>query len=143
MKKCLVVISVMCVVLLAGCGNGVRYLRCSKDYTSSINQTVEAKFVGDSIDSLNMGFVIKLSETSKKYIDTYLSTYKKSFESQYGKYDNVTVTAKKQSDSEIKVDVDMDYKAMSESDRKAVGMSGSEDYDVNKQSLEKYGYTCE
>lgn len=142
MKKCLVVISVMCLALLAGCGKGNRTLDCSKSYTSSIDQRVVAKYVGNDVDTVNMIFTVKLSSTSKKYIDTYLSTYKKTFENQYGKYDNVKVTAEKDGDSAIKVDVAFDFKAMSEADRSAVGFKGSLDYDVNKESFEKSGYTC-
>ena len=142
MKKCLVVISVMCLALLAGCGKGNRTLDCSKSYTSSIDQRVVAKYVGNDVDTVDMIFTVKLSETSKKYIDTYLSTYKKTFENQYGKYNNVKVTAEKSGDSAIEVNVAFDFKAMSDSDKSAVGFKGSLDYDVNKESFEKSGYTC-
>lgn len=145
MKKCLVVISVMCLALLAGCGNSNRVLVCTKDLTSSgIKMVQEARvnFNGEKIDTMTTTITAKLPDSYKSYVDTFVSQFKKQYENQYGKYDSVDVKTTKKSDSEIVIDIDFDYKAMSDSDKKALNMAGSEDYDVNKSTLEKSGFTC-
>ena len=145
MKKCLVVISVMCLALLAGCGNDSRVLVCTKDLTSSgikMVQEAQVKFIGNKVDSMNTTITATLPDSYKSYIDTFVSQFKRQYESQYGKYDTVKVSTTKKGDSKIVVDIDFDYKAMSDADKKALNMAGSEDYDVNKETLEKSGFTC-
>ena len=141
MKKCLVIISVMCVALLAGCG-GTKVLECSYEKTSlgiKVKQDVEVKFVSDKIEEIKQVYKIVLPDTYKSAVNSLLSTYKKQYENLYK---GSTVTTEKVSDTEIRVNVNTDYKSMTESEKKSSGFYGSEKYDVNRESLESKGYTC-
>lgn len=141
MKKCLVVISVMCLALLAGCGKD-KVLSCSIEKTSlgvTVKQNVEVKFTSDKIDTITQVYNIELPEKYKSTVNTLVSTYQKQYERLYA---GSTVKAQKISDTEIKVNVDTDYKSMTDAEKKKSGFYGSEKYDVNKETLEKNGYTC-
>ena len=142
MKKCLVVISIMCLALLAGCG-GSKVLTCKISKTSmgiNIAQVATVKFNSDKIDSMSQTITIKLPDSYKSLINTFVSTYQKQYEKQFT---GSKVNAKKVGDAEIEVTIDSDYKNMSEADKKSSGMSGAEDYETNRKQLEKAGYTCE
>lgn len=145
MKKYLVIISVICLALVAGCGNSNKVLTCSKDLTSSgvqMVQTATINFVGDKIDTMNTKIIATLPDSYKSLIDTFVTQFKTQYEKQYGSYDSVKVNTSKISDSEIEVNIDIDYKNMSDSDKTKLNMAGSEDYDVNKKTLENSGFTC-
>lgn len=144
MKKCLVVISVMCLALLAGCG-GNKVLTCTKQLSNTgikMVQTATVNFVGDKIDTMNTKIVATLPDSYKSLINTLVNTYKKQYEKQYGDYKAVKVNTSKLSDSEIEISIDFDYKSLTDSEKVKLNMAGSEDYDVNKNTLEKSGFTC-
>ena len=146
MKKCLVIISVICLVLVAGCGNSARVLKCSKTLSSTgvkMVQTATVNFVGDRIDTMNTKIIATLPDSYKSLINTFVTQFEKQYEKQYGDYKAVKVNTEKVSDSEIEVNIDIDYKNMTDSEKSKLNMAGSEDYDVNKQTLEKSGFTCE
>ena len=78
MKKCLVVISVMCLALLAGCG-GNKVLTCTKQLSSTgvkMVQTANVKFSGNKIDSMNTTIVATLPDSYKSLIDTFVKQFK-------------------------------------------------------------------
>ncbi len=141
------IVVTLCAVLLVGCGSSKK-LNCSKDFSSSMSygikmtQDSEITFKSDKIQTLTMVMNFEIPETYSSQADSFLSTMKSTYERQYSKYNGVTVNAEKVSDLKFKVTITMDYKNMSDSDKKALGASGSESYSVNKKSLENQGYTC-
>lgn len=144
MKKCLVVISVMCLALLAGCG-GNKVLTCTKQLSSTgvkMVQTATVNFTGNKIDTMNTTIVATLPDSYKSLINTFVTQFEKQYEKQYGDYKAVKVKTSKISDSEIEINIDFDYKALTDAEKKKLNMAGSEDYDVNKNTLEKSGFTC-
>lgn len=144
MKKCLVVISVMCLALLAGCG-GNKVLTCTKQLSSTgvkMVQTANVKFSGNKIDSMNTTIVATLPDSYKSLIDTFVKQFKTQYEKQYGSYKAVKVKTEKVSDSDIEINIDFDYKSLTDAEKVKLNMAGSEDYDVNKKTLEKSGFTC-
>lgn len=145
MKKCLVVISVMCLALLAGCG-GNKVLTCTKQLSSTgvkMVQTATVNFTGNKIDTMNTKIVATLPDSYKSLINTFVTQFEKQYEKQYGDYKAVKVKTSKVSDSEIEINIDFDYKALTDTEKKKLNMAGSEDYDVNKNTLEKAGFKCE
>ncbi len=141
MKKCLVVVSVMCLALLAGCGKN-KVLVCSTEKTSlgvTVKQDVEVSFVSNKIEKIAQVYNIKVSDTYKSAMSRLISTYQTQYEKLYV---GSTVKVKQVGDTEIKVTVDTDYMSMTDAEKKKSGFYGSEDYDVNKSTLEKKGYTC-
>ncbi len=148
MKKILgSIVVTMCAILVVGCGSEKK-LNCSKDFSSSMpsgikmTQDADITFKGDKIDALTMVMKFELSDTYKSNMDTFVDTMNKTYENQYGKYDGVTVKTEKTSDLAFNVTITMDYKNMSDSDKKALNISGSEAYSTNKKDLENQGYTC-
>ncbi len=144
MKKCLVVISVMCLALLAGCG-GNKVLTCTKQLSSTgvkMVQTANVNFTGNKIDTMNTKIVATLPDSYKSLINTFVTQFEKQYEKQYGDYKAVKVKTSKVSDSEIEINIDFDYKALTDAEKVKLNMAGSEDYDVNKKTLEKSGFTC-
>lgn len=142
MKKCLVIISVMCLALLAGCG-GSKVLTCKISKTAgsiSISQVATVKFESDKVDTMTQKITITLPESYKSLINTLVKTYQNQYEKQFA---GSKVNAEKTSDTEITVTIDTDYKNMSDADKKSSGFYGAEDYDTNRKQLENAGYTCE
>ncbi len=142
MKKCLVVISVMCLALLAGCG-GSKVLTCKISKTQmgiKISQVATVKFDGDKVDTMSQKINIVLPDTYKSLINTFVSTYQKQYEKQF---DGSSVKASKVGDSEVEVSIDTNFKKLTDAQKKSSGMTGAEDYETNRKQLEKAGYTCE
>ena len=141
------IVVTLCAILLVGCG-GEKTLNCSKDFSSSMSygmkmvQDSEITFKNDKIQTLTMIMKFEVPESYASQIDTLLSTMKSTYESNYGKYNGVTVNTEKTSDTTFNVTISMDYKNMSDSDKSALGATGSESYSANKKSLEGQGYTC-
>ena len=52
------------------------------------------------------------------------------------------LNTKVKNDNEIDVTMYFDYKKMSSSEKKALNLSGSEKYSVNKKTLEDQGFSC-
>lgn len=148
MKKILgSIVVTVCTLLVVGCGSE-KTLNCSKDFSSSMpsgvkmTQDAEIDFKSNKIDELTMVMKFELSESYASNMDTLVNTMKTTYEKQYGKYDGVTVNTEKTSDLTFNVIITMDYKNMSDSDKKSLNISGSESYSTNKKDLENQGYTC-
>lgn len=148
MKKILGgVVVTLCAILLVGCGSEKK-LNCSKDFSSSMAygikmvQDSDITFKNNKIQTLTMVMKFEIPETYSSSADSLVSTMKSTYEKQYGKYNGVTVNTEKTSDLTFNITITMDYKNMSDSDKSALGASGSESYSVNKKSLEDQGYTC-
>lgn len=108
-----------------------------------MDQDVYMEFVDNKVKvfdmSMNFTLPSSLASASETFINTMMSTY----ESQYGKYDGVTVTLKKTDSLNFTIVISMDFQNMAAADKVAIGMSGSEDYTVNKTAFLNQGYTCE
>lgn len=148
MKKILgSIVVTICAILVVGCGSEKK-LNCSKDFSSSMpsgikmTQDADITFKGDKINNLSMVMKFELPESYKSNMDTFVDTMNSTYEKQYGKYNGVTVKTEKTSDLAFNVTITMDYKNMSDSDKKALNISGSESYSTNKKDLEKQGYSC-
>lgn len=149
MKKFfLVALVTVCTVFASGCGSEKK-LNCSKDFSSTmpsgvkLNQETEIIFKGKKIDQLDMSMQFEIPESYKNNMDTFVNTMKTTYENQYGKYEAVKVEIEEVSDLKFNVNIKMDYDALNDSEKKALGASnGSESYSANKKSLEDAGYTC-
>ena len=60
----------------------------------------------------------------------------------YGIYDGVKVELERDSNREFSVVITMDFQKLDSTARTGLGISGSEDYTVNRNSFVKEGYTC-
>ena len=85
---------------------------------------------------------VNLPDNYKSYINTFKTTLEKEYKSKYGSYKNVKLNTKVKNDNEIDVTMYFDYKKMSSSEKKALNLSGSEKYSVNKKTLEDQGFSC-
>ena len=144
MKKVLLVVMVMGLVLFTGC-IGEQTLTCTKDISSSgitMIQTVNVKFVNNKVDTMNTTVAVTLPDSYKSYIDTFVSRFNSQYKSQYGSYEHVKLNTVKKSDNQIDVNIDFDYKNMTDSEKKGLDLVGSERYSNNKKTLEKQGFTC-
>lgn len=151
MKKIYSLLAViLCSILLTtGCGAGsTKELHCTKDYSSTIGsnitmiQAVDATFKSDKVQDLKISLDFELPESLASSAETYLNSIKTQYEKTYAKYDGVEVTLDKTSDLKFSIIISMDYKNISDSDKTAMGFSGSETYAANKKSFENEGYTC-
>lgn len=139
---------VVCAVALAGCGSSDKTLSCSKDFSSSMPsgismvQDSKIEFKNNKIETMDMIMKFEVSSTYASQFDTLMSTMKSTYDNQYGKYDGITVTSNKTSDSTFEVVISIDYKKISDTTKTAIGAVGSESYSVNKKQLEGQGYTC-
>ena len=152
MKKFLTVFVVtLCSILLVGCGNSNKNLKCSMDYTTQLGLNaygikaiadVDVNFKSNKIQDLTMQFTFTLPDSLKGNMDTFISNMKSTYETQYSG-EHFKVSTNKISDSEFSVSISMDYKNMTEAEKKQANMSeGSESYSVNKAEFEKQGFTC-
>ena len=125
-----------------------KVLNCSKDYSSqmtnnvSMVQDVEVTFVDNKIETMIMNMKFELPSSLASSSDTFVNTMKTTYDEKYGKYEGVKVTLEKTSSTKFNVLITMDFKKISATDKKTLGMSGSEDYTVNKTSFINSGYTC-
>lgn len=144
MKKFLSLVAVVfCTVLLSGCGE--KSLKCTKDISTSgitMQQAVDMNFNGNKITTMSTTISIEFNESQKAYVETMMSTLESTYKKQYGISKSVEVKTEKKSDLKYDITISIDYKNMSEADKKTLGMAGSENYDVNKKDLENSGYTC-
>ena len=127
----------------------VKQLECVKDYSSqmsnniSMEQEVYMKFVDNKVEKMIMSMNFELPSNLASTADTFVNTMKNTYDSKYGIYDGVKVTLKRDSNTEFSILIDMDFPKLSATDRTALGMSGSEDYTVNRNAFIREGYTCE
>ena len=145
------VIVTLCAVLLVGCGSK-KNLKCSMDYTSKaglpsgIKMIMDAdiNFKSNKIQDMTISVTFELNDTYKSQIDTLVDTMDSTYKAQY-KGDHFKVTTTKKSDSSFTTSIYMDYKNMTDAEKKAANVGGSnvsESYSVNKKDLEKQGFSC-
>ena len=149
MKKLLFsLILVICLIAMTGCGKSNATLSCTKDFSSSMTagismvQDSKIVFKNNKIDTMDMIMKFEIPNTLSSQFDTLMSTMKSTYDNQYGKYDGITVTSNKTSDSTFEVVISIDYKNISDATKVAISAVGSESYSVNRSQLEKQGYTC-
>ena len=145
MKKSIFLSMALILLLVTGCMNKTKTLVCTKDIgTSSIDmtQSINIKFIDDKVEDMTTTINVNLPDTYKSYINTFKTTLEKEYKSKYGSYKNVKLNTKVKNDNEIDVTMYFDYKKMSSSEKKALNLSGSEKYSVNKKTLEDQGFSC-
>ena len=106
--------------------------------------TIESKmttdFKNNKIGIIKMDMNVKLDSDYVKYKDTI----KKSLEEQYGAYKDakgVTYSTEAKDDV-INFNLTVDNKKIEKKTREGLKLSGSENYSVNKKTLEDQGYSC-
>ena len=145
MKKSIFLSMALIWLLVTGCMNKTKTLVCTKDIgTSSIDmtQSINIKFIDDKVEDMTTTINVNLPDNYKSYINTFKTTLEKEYKSKYGSYKNVKLNTKVKNDNEIDVTMYFDYKKMSSSEKKALNLSGSEKYSVNKKTLEDQGFSC-
>lgn len=145
MKKSIFLSMALILLLVTGCMNKTKTLVCTKDIgTSSIDmtQSINIKFIDDKVEDMTTTINVNLPDNYKSYINTFKKTLEKEYKSKYGSYKNVKLNTKVKNDNEIDVTMYFDYKKMSSSEKKALNLSGSEKYSVNKKTLEDQGFSC-
>lgn len=145
MKKSIFLSMALILLLVTGCMNKTKTLVCTKDIgTSSIDmtQSINIKFIDDKVEDMTTTINVNLPDNYKSYINTFKTTLEKEYKSKYGSYKNVKLNTKVKNDNEIDVTMYFDYKKMSSSEKKALNLSGSEKYSVNKKTLEDQGFYC-
>ena len=145
MKKSIFLSMTLILLLVTGCMNKTKTLVCTKDIgTSSIDmtQSINIKFIDDKVVDMTTTINVNLPDNYKSYINTFKTTLEKEYKSKYGSYKNVKLNTKVKNDNEIDVTMYFDYKKMSSSEKKALNLSGSEKYSVNKKTLEDQGFSC-
>lgn len=145
MKKSIFLSMALILLLVTGCMNNTKTLVCTKDIgTSSIDmtQSINIKFIDDKVEDMTTTINVNLPDNYKSYINTFKTTLEKEYKSKYGSYKNVKLNTKVKNDNEIDVTMYFDYKKMSSSEKKALNLSGSEKYSVNKKTLEDQGFSC-
>ena len=145
MKKSIFLSMALILLLVTGCMNKTKTLVCTKDIgTSSIDmtQSINIKFIDDKVEDMTTTINVNLPDNYKSYINTFKTTLEKEYKSKYGSYKNVKLNTKVKNDNEIDVTMYFDYKKMSSSEKKALNLSGSEKYSVNKKTLENQGFSC-
>ena len=140
MKKSIFLSMALILLLVTGCMNKTKTLVCTKDIgTSSIDmtQSINIKFIDDKVEDMTTTINVNLPDNYKSYINTFKTTLEKEYKSKYGSYKNVKLNTKVKNDTMY-----FDYKKMSSSEKKALNLSGSEKYSVNKKTLEDQGFSC-
>ena len=128
--------------------SNVKYLECVKDYSERMSnnikmeQEVYIKFVDNKIDTMSMSMNFELPSNLSSTADTFVNTMKKTYDDKYGIYDGVKVELERDSNREFSVVITMDFQKLDSTARTGLGISGSEDYTVNRNSFVKEGYTC-
>ena len=145
MKKSIFLSMTLILLLVTGCMNKTKTLVCTKDIgTSSIDmtQSINIKFIDDKVEDMTTTINVNFPDNYKSYINTFKTTLEKEYKSKYGSYKNVKLNTKVKNDNEIDATMYFDYKKMSSSEKKALNLSGSEKYSVNKKTLEDQGFSC-
>ncbi len=128
--------------------SNVKTLECVKDYSEKMSNNIEMeqevyiKFVDNKIDTMIMSMNFELPSNLSSSADTFVNSMKTTYDNKYGKYDGVKVILERDSNTEFSIVITMDFQKLSTTDRAGLGISGSEDYTVNKNSFVREGYTC-
>ena len=99
-------------------------------------------FKGNKVDTMDMVMTFEIPSTYASMASTITSSMQSTYESQYGKYDGITVKLNKISDLKFEIVISIDYENISDATKTAIGAVGSESYSVNRKQLENQGYTC-
>lgn len=143
MKK--ILISLVAVVILTGCGASKeeQVLTCTMSTTQSgmtMNQKVEADFVGNEVVDMSMDIDVELDE----FMAPYIETMKETLASQFKNYsDNGAKLEIDAEGSKIEIDIDFDLKNMTLEQKKNLDMIdvyGTKE--ATQKAFEKMGYTC-
>ena len=124
-------------------------LECNKDYSDQMSngihmdQDVHMEFLDNKVQTFDMAMNFEIPSSLESAAESFTSTMMSTYESQYGKYDGVTVSLRKVDNLHFTIVISMDFKNMTTQDKVAIGMSGSEDYTVNRTAFINQGYTCE
>ncbi len=141
------------IIVITGCNNDKLFpdiieekeLVCTKDITTSdipMLQTVNIKFMNNKIETMNTNILVTLSNVYKSSIDTFVKSFEKTYADQYKDNSHIQVDVSKKSESEIFINIEIDYKNMTNEEKVSSKLTGSEDYSVNKMQFESKGYTC-
>lgn len=141
------------IIVITGCTNNMlisdsikeKELVCTKDITTSdtpMLQTVNVKFIDNKIETMNTNILVTLSSDYKPSIDTFVESFEKSYNDQYNGNDHIKVEVSKKSDSEIFINIDVDYINMTDEEKINLQLTGSEEYSINRAQFESKGYTC-
>jgi hypothetical protein len=154
MKKGLTILAVtLLTFVLVGCGKSEKKLSCSMDYSSKAGMPSGIKMImgadinftkSDKISDMTVSVTFELNDTYKSQIDTLVESMDSTYKNQY-KGEHFKVTTEKVSDSSFTTKIYMDYKNMTEDEKKAANVANSkasESYSVNKKDLESQGFTC-
>ncbi len=141
-KKILLLVMIVTIMMCSGCGQ-TKTLVCTKTEKTT-GMTIESKmttdFKNNKIGIIKMDMNVKLDSDYVKYKDTI----KKSLEEQYGAYKDakgVTYSTEAKDDV-INFNLTVDNKKIEKKTREGLKLSGSENYSVNKKTLEDQGYSC-
>ena len=155
MKKGFTILAVtLLTFILVGCGSkSAKKLSCTMDYSAKAGMPSGVKMIMDAdinftnkdkIGDMTITVNFELNDTYKDRIDTLIQSMESTYNNQY-KGDHFKVSTEKVSDSSFKVVIFMDYKNMTDAEKKTANMAGSnasESYAVNKKDLEANGFTC-
>ncbi len=151
MKKNVFLFIIMLIVI-TGCGkekqNDVKEeknLICEKEFNESsltMLQTANINFIDNKINDIKSTILVTLPDEFKSNIDTFVKSFNDSYTKQYEGNTHVKVDINKKNDKEISIEVLLDYKNMTLEEKETSGFNGSEDYNINKTTLESNGYTC-
>lgn len=145
MKKNFVVLLVLSVILLSGCGVKKETLTCTSvdetiTETKSTNE-VKVDFEGKEIVKLAMNIDVEVSEQYKDYVNVF----KEKMEEQFASFEDQTgmTVDVSEKDNKVLVRLNADYKNMDSKTKKELGIvnEGANLEDV-KKSLEDEGFTC-
>lgn len=150
MKKNIYLLIIM-LMIITGCNekNAIKeekVLTCTKAFEESslkMFQTASINFIDNKINDIKSNILVTLPDEYKSSIDTFTKSFEDSYTKQYEGNNHVKVDILKKSDKEISIDILLDYKNMTDEEKSSSGFNGSEDYTINKTTLEKNGYTCE
>lgn len=145
MKKNFVVLLVLSVILLSGCGVKKETLTCTSvdetvAETKSTNE-IKVDFEGKEIVKLAMNIDVEVSEQYKDYVNVF----KEKMEEQFASFEDQTgmTVDVSEKDNKVLVRLNADYKNMDSKTKKELGIvnEGANLEDV-KKSLEDEGFTC-
>ena len=145
MKKNFVVLLVLSVILLSGCGVKKETLTCTS-VDETITETkptneVKVDFEGKDIVKLAMNIDVEVSEQYKDYVNVF----KEKMEEQFASFEDQTgmTVDVSEKDNKVLVRLNADYKNMDSKTKKELGIvnEGANLEDV-KKSLEDEGFTC-
>lgn len=127
-----VILPIVAVLVLSGCGNENKTLTCTMDTQMSgmeTKATVDIKFNDDKIDTMKVTMDMDLPEEYKDQKQTLIDTFEKSGSGMKAE----------ETEKGIRITADQDSKYVADT----FGIKGKEaDYDEVKEAFESQNYTC-